>query len=303
MIVYAIVWVTLCGTTYADSHRLKYIYTFVFGVTDSPEFTVEGFVDHKKFVNYDTNTKWLKPETEWIKANVGADYWERQTQILLDTQQAVQNQSRILFRKTHGAQSFQYMYGCLWNDENGLTDEFDELVYKGESFSRLDLKTQNFIAPVQQVFKTAMKLYCGPDGCGREGQNRTHTCIEWLRKYLNYKRRGLEGKVPPKVSPPQNISSPVVISHMTEFNLGDTIICYIIIIGISIIAAVLWKKRHRSESDTGCARTRRKKLTSLLLMRRYVAGCWRTSGKGQLNPEILSQSDRHRFTDTLLLNR
>ncbi|KAJ8286422.1 hypothetical protein GJAV_G00039100 [Gymnothorax javanicus] len=222
MIVYAVLWVMLCGTTYADSHRLEYIYTFFSGGTDNPEFTVEGFVDHEKFVHYDSSTNWMKPATEWIKANVGADYWERQTQILLDTQQAVQNQSKILFSETHVAHIFRYKYGCQWNNENGLTDEFNELDYDGKSFSRLDSETQNFIAPVHQVFKTAMKLYCDPDGHGLEGQNRKQTCIEWLRKYVSYKRRGLEGKVPPKVSLLQNDScSPVVICHVTGFYPRD----------------------------------------------------------------------------------
>lgn len=40
-----------------------------------------GLVDEGQFMYFDSNTKTAVPKTEWMKKSVGADYWDRQTQI------------------------------------------------------------------------------------------------------------------------------------------------------------------------------------------------------------------------------
>ncbi|XP_045565518.1 H-2 class I histocompatibility antigen, Q8 alpha chain [Salmo salar] len=71
----------LLHTASAATHSLKYFYTAVSGDIDFPEFTVVGLVDEGQFMYFDSNTKTAVPKTEWMKKSVGADYWDRQTQI------------------------------------------------------------------------------------------------------------------------------------------------------------------------------------------------------------------------------
>ncbi|WP_176691905.1 hypothetical protein, partial [Enterobacter hormaechei] len=73
---------------YAGKHSLKYFYTGVSGDIDFPEFTAVGLVDDDQFVYFDSNTKKAVPKTEWIRQNVGADYWDRETQTFTGTHPA-----------------------------------------------------------------------------------------------------------------------------------------------------------------------------------------------------------------------
>uniref|UniRef100_A0A671PAF3 MHC class I-like antigen recognition-like domain-containing protein n=1 Tax=Sinocyclocheilus anshuiensis TaxID=1608454 RepID=A0A671PAF3_9TELE len=63
------------------THSLRYFYTGVSGDIDFPEFTAVGLVDEGQFIYFDSNTMKAVPKTEWIRQNVGADYWDGQTQI------------------------------------------------------------------------------------------------------------------------------------------------------------------------------------------------------------------------------
>ncbi|KAG5843029.1 hypothetical protein ANANG_G00184160, partial [Anguilla anguilla] len=69
------------------SHSLKYFYTAVTAGIDFPEFNVVGLVDDEQFVHYDSNSSRMIPKTEWINKTVAADYWDRETQTLIGSQQ------------------------------------------------------------------------------------------------------------------------------------------------------------------------------------------------------------------------
>lgn len=79
----------------AATHSLKYFYTAVSGVSDFPEFTAVGLVDDGQFMYFDSNTMKAVPKTEWMRRKEGADYWERETQILIGTHQVFKNNIHI----------------------------------------------------------------------------------------------------------------------------------------------------------------------------------------------------------------
>ncbi|XP_035284140.1 BOLA class I histocompatibility antigen, alpha chain BL3-7-like isoform X5 [Anguilla anguilla] len=213
---------TLCSiqAAFSASHSLKYFYTGVTAGIDFPEFTALGLVDDEQITYYDSNIERMIPKTEWVKENVGADYWDRETRKALGTQQTFKADIGNLMRRfnqTQGVHTYQNMYGCEWDDETGATGGFDQYGYDGEDFLTYDLRNQRFIAPVQQAFITAVKWNNDPALLENLKQYFTQECVDWLKKYVSYGRSALERTVAPKVSLLQKDPSSPVTCHVTGF--------------------------------------------------------------------------------------
>ncbi|XP_064205011.1 BOLA class I histocompatibility antigen, alpha chain BL3-7-like isoform X15 [Anguilla rostrata] len=219
----ALFWAFLGGiyTANAASHSLKYFYTGVTAGIDFPEYTSVGMVDDEQFTYYDSNMRRTIPKTEWIKENVGADYWDEMSQIGMGHQQSFKTNIGILmqrFNQTQGVHTVQRMYGCEWDDETEATGGFNQYGYDGEDFVTYDLKYLRYIAPVQQAFITAVKWSHNPAELEHMKQYLTQECVDWLKKYVSYGRSALERTVAPEVSLLQkDPCSPVITCHVTGF--------------------------------------------------------------------------------------
>ncbi|XP_028822041.1 patr class I histocompatibility antigen, A-5 alpha chain-like, partial [Denticeps clupeoides] len=114
-----------------------------------------------------------------------------------------------------GIHIVQKMYGCELDDETGATDGYDQYGYNGADFISLDLRSTSYVAPVSQAVNTKQKN----DGATAEYQKNylTQTCLEWLKKYVDYGKISLERKVPPQVSLLQTDPSSPVVCHTTGF--------------------------------------------------------------------------------------
>ena len=84
------------------------------------------------------------------------------------------------------------MYGCEWDDETGATDGYDQHGYDGEDFISLDLKNLRWIAPVQQAFITKQKWDQNRAFNEQQRHYYTQTCIDWLKKYVDYGKSTLK---------------------------------------------------------------------------------------------------------------
>uniref|UniRef100_A0A3Q2U2R2 Ig-like domain-containing protein n=1 Tax=Fundulus heteroclitus TaxID=8078 RepID=A0A3Q2U2R2_FUNHE len=71
------------------THSLKYFYTGAFNVQNFPEFVAVGLVDDAQIDYYDSNIQRCVPKQDWMKNNTDDNYWERQTQWLMGTQQTI----------------------------------------------------------------------------------------------------------------------------------------------------------------------------------------------------------------------
>ncbi|XP_045075935.1 BOLA class I histocompatibility antigen, alpha chain BL3-7-like [Coregonus clupeaformis] len=109
------------------------------------------------------------------------------------------------------------MYGCEWDDETGVTEGFDQFGYDGEDFIAFDLKTLTWIAPTSQALITKHKLDSNKALNEQNKHYYTQTCIEWLKKYLDYGKSTLKRTVPPSVSLLQKTPSSPVTCHATGF--------------------------------------------------------------------------------------
>ncbi|XP_016431233.1 H-2 class I histocompatibility antigen, Q9 alpha chain-like, partial [Sinocyclocheilus rhinocerous] len=77
------------------THSLKYFYAGVSGVSGFPELTAVGLVNDEQFMYFDSNMKKAVPKTDWIRQNVGADYWNSQTEIDIGQHQTFKNNIQV----------------------------------------------------------------------------------------------------------------------------------------------------------------------------------------------------------------
>nr|BAA33884.1 MHC class I antigen [Cyprinus carpio] len=204
---------------YAGTHSLRYFYTAVSGISDFPEFTAVGLVDDQQFDYFDSKTMKDVPKTEWIRQNVDAGYWDRQTQTLIGTHQSFKNNIQVAkerFNQTTGVHSFQFMYGCEL-DTDGTTRGYMQYGYDGEDFLSLDKSSLTYTAANPQAVITKVKWDSTRAQANSAKAYLENTCIEWLNKYVAYGKDTLERKVSPQVSLLQKSSSSSVTCHATGF--------------------------------------------------------------------------------------
>ncbi|XP_028819552.1 class I histocompatibility antigen, Gogo-OKO alpha chain-like isoform X2 [Denticeps clupeoides] len=203
----------VCG----GSHSMQYFYTGVTQGINFPEFTAVGLVDGQQLDYYDSNIRQAIPKVDWIK-NVEPEYWTRNTQIYQGTEANFKVDIGTLmqrFNQSGGIHIVQRMFGCKWDDETGATDGYSQDGYDGADFISLDLRSTSWVAPVPQAVITKQKW----DVADAEYTKNylTQTCIDWLKKYVQYGKISLERKVPPQVSLLQTDPSSPVVCHATGF--------------------------------------------------------------------------------------
>ncbi|KTF79927.1 hypothetical protein cypCar_00038739, partial [Cyprinus carpio] len=159
------------------------------------------------------------PKTEWIRQNVGADYWDRQTQICIGSHQTYKVDIQTLkgrFNQSTGVHSFQLMYGCEL-DTDGTKRGYMQYGYDGQDFISLDKNTLTFTAANPQAMITKNKWEANRAEAEQWKGYLENMCIEWLQKYVGYGKDTLERKVSPQVSLLQKDPSSPVMCHTTSF--------------------------------------------------------------------------------------
>uniref|UniRef100_A0A4W5P9M4 Ig-like domain-containing protein n=1 Tax=Hucho hucho TaxID=62062 RepID=A0A4W5P9M4_9TELE len=206
----------------AVTHSVKYFYTASSEVPNFPEFVVVGMLDGVQMVHYDSNSQRLVPKQDWMNkaTETMPQYWEMQSGTLIGTQQRFKANIDIAkqrFNQSGGVHVFQWMYGCEWDDETRATEGSDQFGYDGEDFIAFDLKTLKWIAPTPQAVITKHKWDSNTALNERNKNYYTQTCIEWLKKYVDYGKSTLMRTVPPSVSLLQKTPSSPVTCHATGF--------------------------------------------------------------------------------------
>uniref|UniRef100_A0A1A8HZD6 Mhc class I A n=1 Tax=Nothobranchius kuhntae TaxID=321403 RepID=A0A1A8HZD6_NOTKU len=205
----------------AVTHSLQYFYTTSSGVNNFPEFVIVGLVDGQQITYYDSNIKRAVPKQDWMEKNLGADYWETNTQIAVGTEQTFKVNVQILkqrFNQTGGVHIFQRMYGCEWDDETGEVKGFDQHGFDGEDFIALDLRSESWIAPTPQAVITKNKWDHDKGFMARKKNYLNQICPEWLKKYVKNGRSSLMRTVLPSVSLLRKSVSSPVSCHATGFH-------------------------------------------------------------------------------------
>uniref|UniRef100_A0A4W5R8A2 Ig-like domain-containing protein n=1 Tax=Hucho hucho TaxID=62062 RepID=A0A4W5R8A2_9TELE len=169
---------------------LLYFYTALPQSTGLPEFSAVTYLDEEPIYFYDSSSKEVVSRQEWVKGDVDPDFWRRNTQILMATEKVFKvniDTARDCFNQTR------------------------------EDFLIFDLKNERWIAPVRQGLPTKIKWDANVPQLKANIHYLTHTCIEWLKKYVSYQRRMLQRTVSPQVTLLQKEPSNPVTCHATGF--------------------------------------------------------------------------------------
>uniref|UniRef100_W5LXP7 Major histocompatibility complex class I UBA n=1 Tax=Lepisosteus oculatus TaxID=7918 RepID=W5LXP7_LEPOC len=211
------------------THSYQYIYTATVGMSEFPEFVVVGMVDGEQVNYYDSSIKEMIPRREWVKGAVDPDFWNRGTQILLGWQQTFKAGIEILrqrFNQTGGVHTWQLMYGCEL-DSDGTTRGYFQFGYDGADYISLDKSTLTWTAANQRAVITKNKW----DATGADARFQTNylenTCIEWVKKYVEYGRETLLRTERPQVSVYSRVSGsqgPEVTCLATGFFPKDIVV-------------------------------------------------------------------------------
>uniref|UniRef100_A0A8C8CU80 MHC class I-like antigen recognition-like domain-containing protein n=1 Tax=Oncorhynchus tshawytscha TaxID=74940 RepID=A0A8C8CU80_ONCTS len=114
------------------------------------------------------------------------------------------------------------MYGCEWDEENGITDVLFQYGHDRENFISFDLKTMTWVTPKPQAVITKHKY--DSNIAVNEGYKHylTQRCITCIKKYLQNGKSTLQRIVSILQKTPP---SPVVTCHATGFypRDGDTL--------------------------------------------------------------------------------
>ncbi|KAI4905695.1 hypothetical protein NFI96_029253, partial [Prochilodus magdalenae] len=196
------------------SHSLRYISTTITPGTHVPQYTVVGLVDGEPFIYYDSNMKKMVPKTEWMKKNMGEDFWNTESEICVDDQQwNLSNMATTMKRHndTKGIHTWQGAYGCEMHHD-GTTTAYSKFAYDGNDYVQLDLYTGTFTAHMNAFLLSWSKAWTL--NCKQYLEN---DCFKELHNYVGFGRSSLERKVPPEVSLFQKDSSSPVVCHATGF--------------------------------------------------------------------------------------
>nr|CBX11154.1 MHC class I alpha chain [Oncorhynchus mykiss] len=200
----------------AVTHSLKYFYTGSTGIEGFPQFVAVGIVDGMQIDYFDSVSEKNVLKQSWMEG-------VRDEKMITNTrkghQQTFKASVEIVmqrFNQTTGVHTFQLMYGCELGDD-GITRGDFQLGYDGADFLSLDKSTLTWTAANQKAVITKLKW----DATGAEANFQKNylenTCIEWLKKYVNYGKDTLERKVRPSVSLLQKTPSSPVTCHATGF--------------------------------------------------------------------------------------
>ncbi|XP_062401225.1 class I histocompatibility antigen, F10 alpha chain-like [Sardina pilchardus] len=176
-------------------------------------------VDGVDFSYYDSNIKRCEPRQTWMEQihEEDPDYWDLETQLAKMYEQIFRIDMNILgkrFNQTGGVHVLQKQYGCKWEDGIRATDGHEAFGYDGEDFLSLDLENMRWIAAVPQAIPSKLK-WDNTEHFGNRKMYFQETCVDWLKKYVDYGSSILERKVSPEVSLFQKDSS--TVCHATGF--------------------------------------------------------------------------------------
>ncbi|XP_063041177.1 uncharacterized protein LOC134436081 [Engraulis encrasicolus] len=196
-----------------EKHSLYYVYTALSQPVSAPgifEFTAMGLLDDRKIDYYNSEDKIKKPEQDWMKAKLPADYWEKGTQSRKSKEQWFKVNVNILMeRMRHNASdihSLMWRHGCEAVKGRDGTLQFykgvDEYSYDGSDFLSFDDNSMQWVAPVTEAFQTKRKWDDVPILNQYTKGYLEKECVEWLDKFRTYRDSELtesQKHYPPKV--------------------------------------------------------------------------------------------------------
>ncbi|XP_029142345.1 zinc-alpha-2-glycoprotein-like, partial [Protobothrops mucrosquamatus] len=176
-------------------HSLYYSYTFVSEPSQGlPQFSILESMNDQPIAHYDSNTKEYHSLVPWMeKVKKEEPLWEEYTGI---AQKAEQDFGRNLvtlqkyYNHSEGFHTLQWRYGCELNND-WLRGGSDQDSYDGRTFISFDKETLSWTAFDVAAQLSKRKLEGEPSVAKHIKYYLEETCIEMLRRRINYGKEAL----------------------------------------------------------------------------------------------------------------
>nr|XP_021409596.1 class I histocompatibility antigen, F10 alpha chain [Lonchura striata domestica] len=165
-----------------------------------PQYMEIGFVDGIPFTRYDSERGRAEPLTQWIKDGAEPGYWDRQTQIGVESQHVDARNLETLrerYNQSGGLHTRLHVYGCDLLSDGTVHGSYKD-GYDGRDFISFDLGSGGFVA-ADSAAEITRRRWEQEEEAERWTNYLKHVCPEWLRKYVGYGQKELERKEPPDV--------------------------------------------------------------------------------------------------------
>ncbi|CAM4669507.1 unnamed protein product [Caretta caretta] len=191
----------LLGGAESRSHSLQYFLTAVSepgpGV---PEFTVAGYVDGQRFVEYDGEAQQMRPRAPWMQA-AQPEVWEQENRVHKVRQACFRGKVRThlhLYNQSRGFHIFQYAYGCEIRAD-GSTGGFRRFGFDGGDFLIYDATRHRWEAPAREAEATQRRWNGDPVALQYYRHFLERECGEALHRYLQLGQGALARREHPVV--------------------------------------------------------------------------------------------------------
>ncbi|XP_062401359.1 class I histocompatibility antigen, F10 alpha chain-like isoform X2 [Sardina pilchardus] len=191
-----------------ESNVLQYFYTATSGVSNISKIVSVEKLNGMDMDFFESLLQRYGPRQTWMDP-VDQEYWHSKTMEHFVTVMES-------FNVTGGVHTIQRMCGCMWDDETGITDCYDQYNYDGQVVLRLTKRQMRWTACVAETVPTMNKWNNNSADLARLERFLTHECTDRLKKYVQYGDRVLWRKVTPDVSVYLSNSSSAVC-HATGF--------------------------------------------------------------------------------------
>ncbi|XP_075770924.1 major histocompatibility complex class I-related protein 1-like isoform X2 [Pelodiscus sinensis] len=191
----------LLGGAESRSHTLQYFLTAVSEPGPGlPEFTVAGYVDGQRFVEYDGKAQQMRPRAPWMQA-APPEAWERENHVHKVRQACFRGKVRShqhLYNQSRGFHIFQYAYGCEIQADGG-TGGFRRFGFDGGDFLVYDAAQHRWEAPAREAEATQRRWNADPVALQYYRNFLELECLDALRRYLRLGRGALARRERPAV--------------------------------------------------------------------------------------------------------
>ncbi|XP_070593235.1 major histocompatibility complex class I-related gene protein-like [Erythrolamprus reginae] len=183
----------LGGSSGSFSHTLFYKYLVVSEPNEGlPQFITAGYLDDQIFTYYDSQKKKKVPKVSWIEKveKEDPDYWTEGSKVLKATQQVLEADLRNVqkrYKQNRGFHTWQVAYGCELRG-NRTKEGYSQYGYNGRTFLTFDKENLRWLSPEPQAQITKRNWDANTRWSQRNKWYLEEECIEWLEKYLSYRK-------------------------------------------------------------------------------------------------------------------
>ncbi|XP_026546784.1 zinc-alpha-2-glycoprotein-like [Notechis scutatus] len=205
------------GCAGSPSHSLHYYYLEVPEPSQGlPRFVIRGYLDDQPITQYDSLTGTVEPLVSWMEEAEKKTYLALDLVISPDLMKLSE-----LNHPTEGLHIWQVILGCDDRNKGGVF----RYGYNGSDF--ISFENETWVTAQPQAEKVKEKWVGDPDWSQISKDYLEKICIEWLKKYLSYRKKALESTENPRNSSGVAVSAEPPVGKVIHKEVNDSLEVFI----------------------------------------------------------------------------